>query len=630
MTTRPKIFDNLAKIAPLIPVPLYWLDRKGIFLGGNELCLEVTGAESLEAFIGKTYDKIHPLEIAEELVSNILSVIELNQTAETEEIIVDFTTGRNKYFLSIRSPLHENGEIVGIIATSIDITAQKEKEILELENQAKQARIEEQMEFRKIADQVAHDIRSPISTMQMILPLCDKLPENLRTSLNKSAIRISDIANNLLNKFKQEENIIDNNANTSRLPTLISADLLEIITEKKYEYGDLALDFITKISQSGYFAFINIDAKAFTRTLSNLINNAVDAVEGKVGEITIYLYTIDDKVQIIIEDNGKGMSAEIKAKILNKIMVTAGKLKGHGIGFDQIREALTKNDGKLDIESEIGVGTKVIITFPRIANPEWIAEKIELYNDTFVIILDDDESIHGAWQARFKKSAPYLKRKHFREAHEVVLFIDNLETAEKNKIFLLTDYELLRQDLNGLDVIHKTGITNSILVTSHHNNLEVRNLAKLNGTKILPKPLASEVLINIYDMPQPVSTVVMQANVDLVIIDDDKEFVSAFKRLIANENKTMDIYFSTQEFVDNIKRYSKDTMILIDNSFGKKDITGIEFANQLHMQGFEQLYLFSGRDYSGDNSLPSFLTPILKTDIDKIKYIIKGEPETQI
>jgi len=64
-------------------------------------------------------------------------------------------------------------------------------------------------------------------------------------------------------------------------------------------------------------------------------------------------------------------------------------------------------------------------------------------------------------------------------------------------VFLLTDYELLQQNLHGLDVISQAKIKNSILVTSHHNNQEVRELAKLSNTKILPKPLAPEVPINI-------------------------------------------------------------------------------------------------------------------------------------
>lgn len=613
------------------PGYIYWKNIDSVYIGCNQNFATLIGLKVPEDIIGlhessMPWSKTNPDTVTHNINAD-QKVMQSGQRVITEECLgIENENGLQIILRSEKLPLvDKSGEIVGILGVSVDIADTKEKERLAIENKVHEIALEQQNKFKKIVDQVVHDIRSPLASMQMILPLCDKISENLRVSLNKSATRISDIANNLLNRFQPEDPEYDINSEAGRLPTLISADLLEIITEKKYEYGNLPLDFIPEISQSGYFVFINVDARAFKRTLSNLINNAVEAFDGAGGEITISLDVFDDKVQIIITDNGNGMPIEIKEKILNNIQVTSGKADGHGIGFSQIREALANNNGQFDIESEVGVGTKVIITFPKVPHPQWIAEKIELYNDTFIVILDDDESIHGAWEARFKESAPNLQRKHFKEGNEAVIFINALESAERNKIFLLTDYELLRQDLHGLDVINKTGIRNSILVTSHYNNPEVRDLAKLSNTKILPKPLASEIPINKLDMPQPATSIIVPVNVDLVCIDDDKEFINVFNRFIANENRTMHTYFSVREFMNNITKYRKNTMILIDNKFERENITGIDLVKQLYVQGYENLYLFSGKDYSNDSNVPWYLTLILKTDIDKIKYILNKE-----
>ncbi|MCC2645566.1 MAG: hypothetical protein K0R94_1344, partial [Burkholderiales bacterium] len=75
-------------------------------------------------------------------------------------------------------------------------------------------------------------------------------------------------------------------------------------------------------------------------------------------------------------------------------------------------------------------------------------------------------------------------------------FINNLTDEEKKSIFLLTDYELLKQNLNGLDIINKTKIERSILVTSYHNDREIRDYAINLGIKILPKELAFAVIID--------------------------------------------------------------------------------------------------------------------------------------
>ncbi len=610
---------NSDHILAVAPGQIYWKNLKGEFLGCNDLHALNAGLKRNSDIIGLTDYDMPWKEYAD-----FLQVIDAQVIKSGEEIIIEEKSrtfdGQDATWLSMKKPLRDdNGNIIGIIGTSFDIAPVKEAEKLAFESQAQTVTSQQQNKFKKIVDQVVHDIRSPIASMQMILPLCNRLPENLRVSLNKSAIRIADIANNLLNKVKPVEQWTEDEPNRS--PTLISAELLEILTEKKFEHSKLPLDFISQISQAGYFAFINVDTKAFKRKLSNLINNAVDAVDGLIGKITTHLDVIDNKVQITVEDNGKGMPEEVRHKILNNIAVTSGKTDGHGIGFSQIRDALHCNEGTLEIESQIGVGTKIIITFPLIGNPGWIADKIELYNDALIVILDDDESIHGAWKARFKKSASYLERKHFNDGNEAISFINALSPTRKNKVFLLTDYELLEQNLHGLEVIQQTGIKNSILVTSHHNNQEIRDLAKLTNTKILPKPLASEIPITIWEAPAQANTTELN-KINMVYVEDDKEFASIFKKVFATESKVIDTYSTTNEFLSNISKYTVDTVILMDNQFEQENITGIELAMQLHERGFSRLYLFSGSDYSGNNSIPGYLKALLKTDLEAVKQLL--------
>jgi anti-sigma regulatory factor (Ser/Thr protein kinase) len=254
---------------------------------------------------------------------------------------------------------------------------------------------------------------------------------------------------------------------------------------------------VTEINPNSYFTFINVDIDAFKRMMSNLINNSVDALEDKDGIITIHMDTIDDKVQIIIEDNGKGISNDVKDKIMNNITVTSDKLDGHGIGFSQIRDTLNDNEGSFVIESELEQGTKITLNFPKIETPNWITSKIELKPDDLVIIVDDEPYVHEAWECQFKTFVPNITRRHFEQGKEAISYINNLTDEEKKSIFLLTDYELLKQNLNGLDIAYKTKIEQCILVTSHHNDWEIRKQATTLGVKILPKELAFAVIINL-------------------------------------------------------------------------------------------------------------------------------------
>ncbi len=615
------------------PGYMYWKDLDSVYRGCNQNLAEIIGFKSPEDIIGKTdYDLPHgvnDVRVADKFRQDDLYVItNLKSIVAEDNPGVKNAKGRDLILRTEKKPLiNKAGNVIGILGIAVDITEEKEAERLALENQAHKIIQEQQRKFKKIVEQVVHDIRSPISSLQMILPMCHNLPEHLRVPLNKAATRIRDIANNLLNKFKPKEPIIieEEIDETALAPTLISAELLEIITEKKYEYTQLPIDFNTHISQMGYFAFINADIHAFKRMISNLINNAVEACEGKIGEITVALDVVDGTVQIMIQDNGKGMPEEVKTNILNNIAVTADKEKGHGIGFEQIRTTLEKSQGTLDIESTIGAGTKIILSFPKIAAPAWMAEKIELYSDDIIVILDDDDSIHGAWNAKFKQAAPEIKLTHFKEGHAAVSFINDIPATQKDRVFLLTDYELLSEDLHGLDVVDQTGVKRSVLVTSHHNSSAVRDLAQVTNTRILPKPLASEVAIHILKTRPESNPSTEIKKIDAIFVDDDKDFLDVLVRVIESNDKIADTYYTAHELLNNIQAYAKDTKIFLDNQFSNENTTGIELAKQLHELGYRCLYLFSGHDFSEDNSIPNYLTPVLKTDIDFVENLLNKE-----
>ena len=224
---------------------------------------------------------------------------------------------------------------------------------------------QEQQALKTITDQLAHDIRSPLSSLRMIVHSCTELSETNRTTLRAVCDRISDIAYSLL-KYSKPEHYTDALSKQNKLkPVKVSADITEIITEKRYEYSLHNIKFTSKFNNNNDI-FINLDSQAFKRSISNIINNAVDAFDNRAGEVIVSLNTEDNNVQIIIEDNANGMPESIREKILNDIPVTFGKAKGHGIGYTQIRDMLAKNNGTLQIQSKQNIGTKIILTFPKI------------------------------------------------------------------------------------------------------------------------------------------------------------------------------------------------------------------------------------------------------------------------
>jgi len=616
-----RVFEHLEKIAQIIPAPFYWLDTNNVVLGGNEHVLKASGALHYENFIGKTAYDLYPKEMADNIILSNEEIMQTGKIISQEEPIEDITTGEVKYFNAIKAPLHDDkNQIIGTIGISIDITAQKEAESLKLENTANKIKLQEQEKFTRTADQVAHDIRSPLASLLMIVKSCMDIPETERIALREAAISIGDIADNLLNQYQVKP--AKDTSEQKREPILLSATLLQLLTEKKFQYKERSVKFSHEFSLAGEFAFIRIELTAFKRMISNLVNNAVDAFEGREGQVVVKLDATQEHVNIIISDNGKGMPPEVAEKIMNGVAVTQGKADGHGIGLTQVWETLSRNYGEMHIHSTVGQGTAITLTFPRMKAPDWIAEAISLTPKDIIVILDDDRSIHAAWDSRLEsilEQASEIHVKHFEICHDAIDFIHTLSEEERKRVFLLTDFELLKQDLNGLHVVEKTKVQRSILVTSHYANVVVRERAVSLGTKVLPKQLASEIpiildLMNISTQEETGEEALKK--VDLILVDDDPGFAEDLIQFVFRNNK-VDYFQDPKKFKEALVQYPKDTRIYLDNNFSR-GLKGTKLAKELHELGYTRIYLLSG-DVFAPGELPDYIKVVRKDDIDNIK-----------
>ncbi len=608
-----------------VPCPIFWKNTEGTFLGCNELFLTMSGFTNYDELVGKNDEELPWRMYKEDYARDDQHVITTGKTLTRVENIL-LQSGRTMISETTKSPLVQDGKVIGVLGFCVDVTDRKEAERLKLENERHLSAIQEQEKFAKIADQVAHDIRSPLASLLMIVKACTDIPENERVALREAAIQIGDIANNLLNKYQQNEDPMPTEQEEPQ-SVLLSAVLLQLLTEKKYLYQNLSIKFSHDFSEPGTFAFIHIAPTALKRAISNVINNAAESLADQEGKIVIKLSADDKRVNIVIQDTGKGMPVELVESIMQNIAVTEGKKQGHGIGLTQVRETLQRNEGQLSINSIMGIGTEVSLSFPRVAVPAWMADSISLNSADIVIILDDDASIHGAWDSHFEnilEEFPTLQIKHFTQAEETLSFINALSLKDRERVFLLTDYELLKQPMNGLDVVHKVKPIRSVLVTSHYANLEVQRQALKQGTKIIPKQLASDIPIHVSAVEGELSAVdkpgnVQQTHIDIVFVDDDPDFIELTIDCLFYEKKTK-AYTYPALLLKEIDQYPKDTKFLLDHRFGYGGMSGLELAQKLHEMGYTRLYLFSG-DVFKRNEIPPYVTLILKTNIKQLESV---------
>lgn len=615
------------QIIDSVRASIYWKDQNGDkLLGCNRYMLTMFGLTDRKEVVGKNEYDFISVEEALKITEVDRSVL-ANGYYEGEE---NFTlpSGENKTYLTVKNCLYDSErKVVGTVGTSIDITAQKKAEGLLLEATRQQAIIDESEKFKKEAHQVAHDIRSPLSTILMTLKVSQDLPEPQRVALRDAATRINDIANHLIGRFQEEQKKM-NIEEEQREAILVSSALLEILTEKKYQYQSRSLILNHDFSSTGNFAWIFIKPSALKRKISNVINNAVDAFDGKVGQVLVQLEASPEQVCITIKDNGKGMSPDLAQKIKDKIPVTAGKVGGHGIGMTQVHDTLDANQGRMEIDSVVGLGTQIRLMFPRVPAQDWIADHIDLFEDDTVIVLDDDSSIHSAWDFRFKPlcvTYPQLKVIHHDHGQETLNFFAQLSPENKKKVFLLSDYELLRQGINGLEVIAQVDARRAVLVTSYYGHRAIQQEAQKTGTRILPKQLAADVPIMIAHqsscLAADAAPVVRPTGVDAIFVDDDQSLLDGYLYFVGDDYNA-EAYCDPRVFLEKVGAYPKSTKIFLDQHYANYQHKGDYIAEQLQAAGYTRLYLLTG-DATLMAKTSDRLTVLLKGDLDALSAALE-------
>ena len=105
----------------------------------------------------------------------------------------------------------------------------------------------------------------------------------------------------------------------------------------------------------------------------NLMNNALDALEEKngsnkkVSELMVETKDLGHSVQIIISDNANGIEKELQRKIMEPFYTTKEVGKGTGLGLSISYSIIEDHGGAIEIDSEMGVGTKFIVTLPLVS-----------------------------------------------------------------------------------------------------------------------------------------------------------------------------------------------------------------------------------------------------------------------
>ncbi|MBL7543917.1 MAG: HAMP domain-containing histidine kinase [Bdellovibrionaceae bacterium] len=464
-----------------------------------------------------------------------------------------------------------------------------------------------------IASQVAHDIRSPLTALNIAIDTIDKLPEDKRILVRNAIQRINDIANDLLARGKENsfsDLSIENDTKKETVATIMLSSLIDmLISEKRTQYRNkIDVQIGLELSNS-YGLFSKIPANEFKRVLSNLINNSVEALENGKGKVFTTLDDNNEFIKIEIVDNGKGIPPDIIEK-LGAPGVSFGKegtTSGSGLGIHHAIKFISSIGGKIEFINNTlpETGVTVTILIPKSQPPIWFVKQVEIPLNGKLVALDDDQSIHSLWQGRLsslKASEKNISLFSFTSAEIFKTWVLSQNLASSDTVFLV-DYELLGQKTVGLDIIEELGIQkNSILVSSRYDEKNVYERCKRLGVKIIPKAMAGLVPIEIGSKAE---------RIDAILIDDDSIVHMTWKISATQSGKKFVGFKNYNDFLKHTNEFNLSTAVVIDLHL-EDGVDGSLVAQHVFNLGFKNIFIGTGKAAS---EVPEF--PWIKGVIGK-------------
>jgi two-component system, NtrC family, sensor kinase len=130
------------------------------------------------------------------------------------------------------------------------------------------------------------------------------------------------------------------------------------------------LKLVTVNKNLGEIPEITCAPSQINQVFLNLITNAVQAMPGEKGTLTLTTRQEGDGVAVMVEDDGAGIAPEAMGKIFDPFFTTKEVGKGTGLGLSISYKIIQQHGGKISVESKPNIGTKFIVWLPLVPPAE--------------------------------------------------------------------------------------------------------------------------------------------------------------------------------------------------------------------------------------------------------------------
>lgn len=283
-------------------------------------------------------------------LNDLKNIIENNCELNNYELLLK-NSGKEDRMLSLSttSIRDENGQITAFTLVIDDVT--------DIKNAEKQKQHNEKLiAMGELASSVAHEVRNPLNSINMIAQRLEKEFsgtlnssdfDTLSTVLKNESSRVNNIIEEFL-KFARPQKL-----NFRKISIKDFLNEIKLITEIIAREKDINISY--KSENEG---MLNVDVEQMKQVFLNLVRNSVDATL-KGGRIEILHKFKNGKNIFEVSDSGTGIPNDKIDKIFNLYYTT--KVKGTGLGLSIVQQIISRHNGNIYVESVEGKGTNFII-----------------------------------------------------------------------------------------------------------------------------------------------------------------------------------------------------------------------------------------------------------------------------
>ncbi|MCY4550546.1 MAG: PAS domain-containing sensor histidine kinase [Defluviicoccus sp.] len=274
-----------------------------------------------------------------------------DRAAETE-IELKHGDGTRTLFVRVVADLRDEA-IVGFVVTFNDIT-----ELLAAQRKAA---------WSDVARRIAHEIKNPLTPIQLS---AERLRRKYLGEISSDPKSFDDYTETIIRHVGDIGRMVDEFSDFARMPNAVIApvDIADLCRVELALYREAHPRIAFEAALPDDPPIVACDAGLATRALSNLLKNAVEAIEARgdgaaPGRIAVSVEDSGGFAVVSVEDNGRGLPDMASHRLTEPYVTTRDK--GTGLGLAIVRKIMEDHNGEVVLEAASGGGARVRLVFPK-------------------------------------------------------------------------------------------------------------------------------------------------------------------------------------------------------------------------------------------------------------------------